>query len=317
MTAAFRVGAAIQGRDAAEAVAQIRQAEAAGVEAAWATIGGAGGDDPIAAYAAALVQTDRIILGTAIIQTWPRHPVLIAQQTLALDALAPGRFRLGIGPAHEGNMERTYGVDFKAPLTNLREYLTILTALLHTGEVDFVGKQVTARTRIRTTTDTPVMGSALRPRSFELCGALADGAISWMCPRDYLVRQALPALQRGAEQAGRETPPLIAHVPIAITSDRATARDLVRTQLANYSRTPFYQLMFEEAGYPGVADGYSDALLDDLVISGNEREVADQLRGLRDLGFGEVLAHPIIDPADRDASIARGFAAIGMAASTN
>jgi len=313
----FRVGAAIQGRDAAEAVAQIRQAEAASVEAAWATIGGAGGDDPIAAYAAALVQTNRILLGTAIIQTWPRHPVLIAQQTLALDALAPGRFRLGIGPAHEGNMERTYGVDFKAPLTNLREYLTILTALLHNGEVDFVGKQVTARTRVRTTTDTPVMGSALRPRSFELCGALADGAISWMCPRDYLVRQALPALQRGAEQAGRETPPLIAHVPIAVVPDRATARELVRTQLANYSRTPFYQLMFEEAGYPGVADGYSDALLDDLVISGNEREVADQLRALRDLGFGEVLAHPIIDPADRDASIARGFTAIGLAASTN
>ncbi len=312
----YRVGVAIQGRDAAEAVAQIRQAEAAGVEAAWATIGGAGGDDPIAAYAAALVQTERILLGTAIVQTWPRHPILIAQQTLALDALAPGRFRLGIGPAHEGNMERTYGVDFTAPLTNLREYLTILTALLHTGEVDFVGKQVTARTRLRTTTDTPVMGSALRPRSFELCGALADGAISWMCPRTYLVQQALPALQRGAEQANRETPPLIAHVPIAVVPDRAAARDLVRTQLANYSRTPFYQLMFEEAGYPTVADGYSDALLDDLLISGTEQEVAEQLRALQDLGFGEILAHPVIDPNDRETSIARAFAAAALAASS-
>ena len=311
----FRVGAAIQGRDAAEAVAQIRQAEAAGVEAAWATIGGAGGDDPIAAYAAALVQTRRILLGTAILQTWPRHPILIAQQALALEALAPGRFRLGVGPAHEGNMARTYGVDFKAPVTNLREYLTVLTTLLHHGEVDFVGTQITARTRIRTAIDTPVMGSALRPRSFELCGALADGAISWMCPRAYLVREALPALRRGAEQAGRDVPPLIAHVPIAVVSERGAARALARTQLANYSRTPFYQLMFEEAGYPGVAEGYSDALLDDLVISGDESEVAAQLRALRDLGFGEVLAAPIVDPADRDGSIARGFAAVGIAAS--
>lgn len=310
---AMTLSVAIQARDAAEAVAQIRQAEGAGVAAAWSTIGGAGGDDPIAAFAAALVQTERIQLGTAILQTWPRHPIVIAQQALALEALAPGRFRLGIGPAHEGNMARAYGVDFTAPVTNLREYLTILTSLLHEGEVDFVGKQVTARTRVRTTTSTPVMGSALRPRSFELCGELADGAISWMCPRAYLVHQALPALARGADRVGRRPPPLVAHVPIAVHEDREAARELARAQLGNYSRTPFYQLMFEEAGYPGVADGYSDALLDDLVISGSEHAVADQLRGLGALGFGEVLAAPVIDPADREGSIARAFAAIGRA----
>jgi F420-dependent oxidoreductase-like protein len=308
------LGVAIQARDAADAVAQIRQAEAAGVAAAWSTIGGAGGDDPIAAFAAALVQTERILLGTAILQTWPRHPIVISQQTMALEALAPGRFRLGIGPAHEGNMARAYGVDFKVPVTNLREYLTILTTLLHAGEVDFVGKQVTARTRIRAKTSTPVMGSALRPRSFELCGELADGAISWMCPRDYLVQQALPALARGAERSGRPVPPLVAHVPIAVNEDRRAARALARAQLGNYGRTPFYQLMFEEAGYPGTAESYSDALLDDLVISGSEQAVAEQLRGLSALGFSEVLAAPIIDPNDRDGSIARAFAAVGRVA---
>jgi alkanesulfonate monooxygenase SsuD/methylene tetrahydromethanopterin reductase-like flavin-dependent oxidoreductase (luciferase family) len=158
------------------------------------------------------------------------------------------------------------------------------------------------------------MGSALRPRSFELCGELADGAISWMCPRDYLVKQALPALARGAERLRRPVPPLVAHVPVAVNEDRVASRVLARAQLGNYGRTPFYQLMFEEAGYPGTADGYSDALLDDLVISGSEQAVAEQLRGLSRLGFGEVLAAPIIDPADRDGSIARAFAAVGRAA---
>lgn len=311
--APFTLGVAIQARDAAEAVAQIRQAEAAGIAAAWSTIGGAGGDDPIAAFAAALVQTERIQLGTAILQTWPRHPIVIAQQALALEALAPGRFRLGIGPAHEGNMARAYGVDFKAPATNLREYLTVLTALLHQGEVDFVGKQVTARTRVRAKAAIPVMGAALRPRAYELCGELADGAISWMCPRAYLVHEALPALARGAERAGRRPPPLVAHVPIAVHEDRGVARALARAQLGNYARTPFYQLMFEEAGYPSVAEGYSDALLDDLVLSGSEQAVAEQLRGLSALGFGEVLAAPVIDPDDRDGSIARAFAAVGRA----
>lgn len=307
-------GVSIQARDAADAVAQIWQAETAGVEAAWATIGGAGGDDPLIAFAAALTQTSRILLGSAIIQTWPRHPILIAQQTLALEALAPGRFRLGIGPAHIGNMERAYGFDFSAPLTNLREYLTVLTTLLHTGEVEFQGKQVTARTRIRRAVDVPVMASALRPKSYEICGELADGAISWMCPRAYLVEQALPALRRGAERAGRPTPPLIAHVPIAVSADREAVRTLARATLGNYGRTPFYQLMFEQAGYPGSAESYSDALLDDLVISGSEQEVARGLRSLQAAGMGEVIAAPILDPNDREGSIARAFAATALAA---
>ena len=307
-------GVAIQGRDAADAVAQIVQAEEAGVEAAWSTIGGAGGDDPLIAFAAALARTRSILLGSAIIQTWPRHPIVIAQQSMGLDAIAPGRFRLGIGPAHVGNMERSYGVDFSAPLTNLREYLTVISSLLHTGEVDFVGKQVTARMRSRGIAAVPVMASALRPRSFEVCGELADGAISWMCPRSYLVAQALPALQRGAERAGRATPPLVAHVPIAVVPSREQARELARTQLGNYGRTPFYQAMFAEAGYGDVSSGYSDALLDDLVISGSEDEVAEGLRALAASGVGEVLAHPILDPDDREGSIARGFAAVASAA---
>ena len=94
-------------------------------------------------------------------------------------------------------MEHAYGVDFSAPLTNLREYLTVITSLLHTGSVDFVGKQVTARARIRGIAAVPVMASALRPRSFEVCGELADGAISWMWPKAYLVSQALPAIAVG------------------------------------------------------------------------------------------------------------------------
>ena len=309
-----RFGVSIQALDAADAVRQIQQAEAAGIEAAWSTIGGAGGDDPLPTFAAALVQTNRILLGTAIIQTWPRHPIALAQETLALEALAPGRFRLGIGPAHVTNMERAFGVDFQAPLTNLREYLTVLRSLLHSGEVEFEGRHVTARTRVSRATGTPIMASALRPRSFELCGELADGAISWMCPRQYLVAEALPAIVRGAERAGRTPPPLVAHVPIVVDEDRGAAREFAREQLGRYASTPFYQRMFERAGYPDAAQRYSDALLDDLVISGGEAEVAAGLRALADAGMGEVLAAPIIDPDDREGSIARAFAAVASAA---
>ena len=307
------IGVSIQAPDSPAAVEQIRQAEAAGIAAAWATIGGAGGADVMTVFAVALEQTQHIMLGTAIVQTWPRHAITLAQQTVALEQFGPGRFRLGIGPAHKGNMTASYGYDFAAPLTNLKEYLTVLRSLLHEGEVDFEGSQVTARSRIRTPVQTPIMASALRPRSFEVCGELADGAISWMCPRQYLIDEALPALRRGAEAAGRETPPLVAHVPIAVNEDRAAVRDLARKQLGFYGGTPFYAAMFERAGFPNTGDGYSDELLDDLVVSGSEDEVVAGLAALADAGMGELLAAPLIDPDDREASIAASFAAIGRA----
>ena len=104
------ISVAIQGTDARDAIAQIEQAEASGILAAWGTMGGAGGADLMTTYAAALGASERIVLGTSIVPTWLRHPLVLAQQTLALESLAPGRFRLGIGPAHEPAMVRTYGV---------------------------------------------------------------------------------------------------------------------------------------------------------------------------------------------------------------
>ena len=88
------VGVSIQAFDGPDSAAQIRQAEAAGIAAAWATIGGAGGADVLTAFAVALEQTERILLGTAIVQTYPRHAITLAQQTVALEQFGPGRFRL-------------------------------------------------------------------------------------------------------------------------------------------------------------------------------------------------------------------------------
>jgi F420-dependent oxidoreductase-like protein len=305
-------GVAIQAGTAREAVAQIEQAEAAGIDAAWATMGGAGGIDMIPVYAAAVMRTSTIRTGTAIVHTWPRHPIVLAQEAMAIEQLAPGRFRLGIGPTSAVLAQRMYGLDYRKPLTNLREYLVTIRQLLHEGSVDFQGEHVSIRGTLRTPAPIPVMASALRPRSYELCGEVSDGAISWMNPLRYLVDTALPAMRRGAERASRATPPLVAHVPVAVTTDRAAARALARTQLAMYARVPNYQGMFAAAGYE-VAEGYSDALLDDLVVSGTEAEVAAGLRRWHAAGCDEVLAHPLLDPEDREGSIARAFASVGQA----
>jgi len=306
------VGVSIQALDTPSFVAQIRQAEDAGIPIAWTTIGGAGGADPLTAGAAALAATSSIDFGTAIIPTWPRHPVIIAQQALALEQIAPGRLHLGIGPSHEPGMTASFGVEWSAPLTNLREYLQVIRALLEGGSVDFVGRHVTARSQIRAPQSISLMASALRPKSFEACGELTDGAISWMCPKPYLVQEALPAIARGAAAAGREAPPLIAHVPMLVTDDPQGVRKQIG-QLGRYAQVPFYRAMFEAAGYPNAAEGYSDELLDNLVVSGTEAEVAERLAGYVADGAGHVLAAPLIEADDREASIARAFAAIARA----
>jgi len=307
------IGVSIQARNAGEFVTQVQQAEAVGIPTAWTTIGGAGGADPLTAMAAALPATERIRVGTAIIPTWPRHPVALASQALALHQLGPGRLRLGIGPSHEPSMVGTYGVEWRKPLLHLREYLESLRSLFVEGAVDFEGEHVTAHARWREPAAIELVASALRPRSFELCGELADGAISWMCPRQYLIDEALPALRQGADQAGRAMPPLIAHVPVMVSTDREAVRALARTQLGFYGRVPFYRAMFERAGFEAGETAYSDALLDDLVVSGTAEEVRAGLRRYLDEGCGEVLAAPLVDPEDREGSIARAFEAVAGA----
>ena len=307
------VGVAIQALNAHDFVTQVRQAEMAGVPVAWTTIGGAGGADPLTVFAAALTATDRIRLGTAIVPTWPRHPIIIAQQALALEQIASGRLRLGIGPSHEPGMVRNFGVRWEAPLTELREYLTVIRSLATTGAVDFVGRHVTARATFREPQPLELLASALRPKSFEVCGELTDGAISWMCPASYLIREALPAIRRGADRAGRPTPPLIAHVPIMVSEDREAVRALARQQLGNYANVPFYLAMFREAGFPEASAGYSDAMLDDLIVSGSTEEVVARLCRMIEEGCGEVLAHPLLVPGDRAGSIERAFHAVALA----
>ncbi len=307
------VGVAIQAFDAHDFVTQVRQAEMSGVPVAWTTIGGASGADPLTVFAAALTATERIRLGTAIVPTWPRHPVVIAQQAQALEQLAPGRLRLGIGPSHEPTMVRNFGVHWEAPLTQLREYLTVIRTLTTAGSVDFEGKHVTARATFRNPRAVELLASALRPRSFETCGELADGAISWMCPASYLVREALPAIERGSDRVGRPAPPLIAHVPVMVSEDREAVRALARRQLGNYGSVPFYLAMFHAAGFPDAGSGYSDAMLDDLIVSGTEEQVAARFAQMIDDGCGEILAHPLLDPADREGSIERAFHAVAVA----
>ena len=78
----------------------------------------------------AATRTPTVRLGTSITPTYPRHPLVLAQQVLALYDLAPGRLRLGIGPSHRFIIEDIYGLQQRTPLAHLREYLEVLLRTL-------------------------------------------------------------------------------------------------------------------------------------------------------------------------------------------
>jgi F420-dependent oxidoreductase-like protein len=284
-----RIGIQVAASDTPTLIAMIAEAEAAGVAQLWMTQNPVS-NDTLSVFAAAFVQTSRIRLGTAIVPTYPRHPLALAQQAATVAALGPGRLRLGVGPSHRPTIEGTYGLPMEAPLAHLKEYIEVLRAALWRGQVDHQGRFFSARASLQRTPRIPLLISALGAGAFQLAGEVSDGAISWNCPPRYLLDVGLPALRAGAQTAERATPPLVAHVWVALSADSVAVRAAAKQRLAGYTRLPFYANMFAAAGYPVEANGsVSDALVDSLVVMGDEAAVAARLTALLESGLDELL----------------------------
>jgi alkanesulfonate monooxygenase SsuD/methylene tetrahydromethanopterin reductase-like flavin-dependent oxidoreductase (luciferase family) len=284
-----QIGIGFIPQNAWQTVDYITRADAAGVGTAW-TVMPSQGRDTLTLSAAAAVKTKRIKLGTAILPAFTRHPLAIVTQMLALEDLAPGRFRLGIGTSHRESMAPVYGVPFDRPLSRLREYLQVLRPALNEGAVTFSGEFYSVDAKFPYATQTPLLISTLREHAFELAGELSDGAITWLCPVDYLLTTGKPALERGAKKAGRAVPPLIAHVLVSTRTDKEAVRAGGRAMLENYGAAAFYARMFADAGYPlGPNQTVPDEFVDAFVVGGDERAVAEGLRERLERGLDELL----------------------------
>src|SRR5437868_1572809 len=94
------IGAHVTAPDAPRLLAAVEHVEQLGVPAVWLISNPV---DPMALFAAAAARTERLLMGTAVIRTFPCHPIVAAQQATAIAELAPGRFRLGVGPSGQNN----------------------------------------------------------------------------------------------------------------------------------------------------------------------------------------------------------------------
>jgi alkanesulfonate monooxygenase SsuD/methylene tetrahydromethanopterin reductase-like flavin-dependent oxidoreductase (luciferase family) len=274
----------------------IQELDEIGVQSAWQT-NNVLTPDPLTFFAAVATTTQHIQLGTSIMQIYPRHPAALVSQVQALEGIAPGRVRLGVGTSHRIRMEKNLGIPMGKPITYLREYFAVLRGLLWEGEVEFHGEYMNVSEHYPAgfiPPKTEISVSALSEKSYRVAGQIADAAISWVSPLAYLVQTALPALQDGATNSGRETPPLIMHIPVAMTTDRARALDVASGELASYGALPFYQKMFASAGVPASADHRtSPEAIDALTISGSPEHIRQQLESIIAEGIGEILTHPL------------------------
>ena len=307
-----RLGLVVEGQDSTAILEGIQRAEELGISAAWLITGGTQ-PDALTIFSAAAVKTQRIMLGTSIIPSFPRHPLTLVQQAQAIAQFAPGRFRLGIGTGGQAWIESDYRLEYQSPLRQLREHLRIAKELMQTGEVDFDGRYYQAHARIQSPIDVPVMASALGPKAFEMCGAEADGAISWVCPGAYLKDVAAPAIKAGAERAGRPAPPLIAHALMCVHESQKEVADGVREQFAYYMTLQPYQRVFNAVGFPESKEGiWSDAMVDAVALYGNESQVAEQIEQLFSTGAGEVYVSVVKAGSDRPASLDRTLQFLGQ-----
>jgi alkanesulfonate monooxygenase SsuD/methylene tetrahydromethanopterin reductase-like flavin-dependent oxidoreductase (luciferase family) len=304
-----RVGISVQPTDPATLVANIVEIEEAGVDHAWVAFGPLGYPDMLTTLAAAAARTSHLKLGTAIVQITSRHPVLMAQQVLSLGSLAPGRLRLGIGGTGLPQMAKSmYGIEMDAPLAYLREYIQVLRLLLERGEVHHQGRYFTVDASLQGSAQVPLFISALGAGAFRLAGEVTDGALPFLTPIPYVLNVALPALSAGAAAVARPRPPVVAHVPVAFTEDRATAFQAGRQALGIYPTLPAYRNMFIAAGFTEQdTNSVSERLIENLVVFGNESKIRDHVLELLETPIDALALSlvPVSDAAQERVHLAR------------
>jgi F420-dependent oxidoreductase-like protein len=272
-----------------ESVARAKAAERLGFESVWTTQMPDARDASLvlAAYAN---HTQRIKLGTGVLPIYTRHPTAMAQMAATLDELSRGRFILGIGISHKVTVEGMWGLRLEQPVEAMREYLTIVRAILRDGACSFEGRHFTARSAYSAprSADLPIMISALNPRMLELAGELADGIVLYMCTPAYVRDNIIPAVRAGREKVGKGLDgfEIVAAVPVSLTTDRAAAHDVFRKTVARYASLPFYRKMMDASGLKEHLDQerVAEPVLDELAGIGDEERVRETIQRYREAG---------------------------------
>lgn len=283
--------------DVRAVVEAARRAEADGFDSFW--ISQIFGIDALTALAVAGGQVPRIEVGTAVVPTFPRHPMMLASQALTVQQVTGGRLALGIGLSHQIVVESMWGYSWEKPVRHMREYLDALLPLLRGEAADVHGEDVTAVGAVEVA-DAPapeVLVAALGTQMLRVAGTRGCGTITWCTGERALLDHVVPTLTAASEGAGHGPPRVVAGLPVAVTADVEGTRALVAEQLALYGTLPSYRAMLDLEGAEGPAD---------VAVVGDEEHVTAALRRLAEGGvtdLGAVVATTSAEDRDRTRAV--------------
>ena len=254
------LGVALMGREIpARTVDWARVAEAVGLGSLWIIEDYfQPGAYTLAAAAAAV--TERAVIGLGVVNPYTRHPALIAMETAALAALAPGRVVLGLGSSNRKWIEAQMAIPFKTPLRGLREGVEIVRRLLGGERVTYAGEVFAVHDVVLETpppAPVPILLGVKGPRALALAEEVADGVHCSVLASPAHVRR----VRATTASRARGDFPVIAYVPVAVSDDRAEARAWVRPLIARYLGVLHGQSILADAGLsPERSQPFRDAL---------------------------------------------------------
>jgi probable F420-dependent oxidoreductase len=288
--------------------------------------------DPFLGSAVAAERTERVQLGTQIAVAFARNPMTVAVQANDVQALSGGRFVLGLGSQIKPHITKRYSMEWSRPAARMREFVLAVRAIWEAwatgGQLDFRGDFYTHTLMTPFFDPGPnphgppkVMMAAVGPLMTEAAGEVADGMFCHGFSTEQYVREAtLPALQRGAEKAGRSLDDFELTAPSMIVAAETEEQleagmAMARSQIGFYGSTPAYRPVLEVHGWGDlqgelnaltkrgawdqIADAIDDEVLHTFAIVGTPEEAVEEARRR----YGDIctrIAVPVPDGADPD-----------------
>ncbi|MFD9318782.1 LLM class flavin-dependent oxidoreductase [Streptomyces sp. NPDC060053] len=321
------------GSDWREIVAYVTEAEKLGLDICWvAEAWGSEAPSPLGYLAA---KTERMLLGSGIIQLGTRTPMAIARAAITLSQISQGRFLLGLGPSGPQVIEGLHGVPFARPLVRMRETVEIVREAAAGGKVSYSGQEFRIplpgaeakpmRLSMRAEHDIPVYLATLSPKMLHLTGEIADGWLGTSFVPEGAKEAYFDHLDQGLATAGRARADLDicqgAEVAFADDEDALSAMVAGRKKELAFSlggmgsaTTNFYNNAYSRQGWAEVAaevrtrwqagdrDGAAGLVTDEMVLAttliGTEAMVRQRLRVWRDAGVDTVRFYPAGETLD-------------------
>ena len=314
------------------AVALAVEAEKLGLDVCW--VAEAWGSDAPSALGYLAARTDRMLLGSGVVQVGTRSPVVVAQTAITLSNLSNGRFLLGLGASGPQVIEGLHGVSFRRPLSRVRETVDIVRQVFAGGKISYSGKEfqiplpggeaVPMRLSTQPQHAIPIYLASLSPAMLRLTGEIADG---WL--GTSFVPEGADAyfshLDEGLAAAGRTRADIDicqgAEVAFACDEDQLPSIVAARKKELAFSlggmgssSKNYYNQAYSRQGWADVAaevrerwqrgdrDGAAGLVTDEMVLAttlvGTEEMVRARLAVWKDAGVNTVRLYPAGDTLD-------------------